>query len=256
MLLELNSNLAGKYTSGSQTARVITENWVAENIFCPRCGNLHVSHFENNRPVADFYCPECGSQYELKSKNGELLNKITDGAYSTMIDRITNFDNPDFFFMSYSKSDWLVRNFFFVPKHFFTPSIIEKRKPLSPNAKRAGWVGCNILLSAIPSTGRIPIIENGRIFDKSEIMNKIAAADCLIVKDINARGWLFDVLFCVDTIGKTDFTLAEMYKFEGKLAEKHPANRNIKPKIRQQLQFLRDKGIIEFVGKGKYRKVI
>jgi type II restriction enzyme len=46
-----------------------------------------------------------------------------------------------------------------------------------------------------------------------------------------------------------------MYKFENLLQIKHPANNNIKPKIRQQLQILRDKGFIEFLGNGKYRKV-
>ena len=34
---------------------------------------------------------------------------------------------------------------------------------------------------------------------------------------------------------------------------KHPANHNVKAKVRQQLQFLRDKGVIEFMGRGQYR---
>ena len=46
-----------------------------------------------------------------------------------------------------------------------------------------------------------------------------------------------------------------MYQFEDILKVKHPRNNNIRPKIRQQLQFLRDKGFIEFLGDGKYRKV-
>lgn len=55
----------------------------------PPLRKSHLSQFENNRPVADFYCPGCGNEYELKSKNGILGNKITDGAYDTMIARIT-----------------------------------------------------------------------------------------------------------------------------------------------------------------------
>jgi len=37
---------------------------------------------------------------------------------------------------------------------------------------------------------------------------------------------------------------------------KHSANHNVQAKARsgQQLQFLRDKGVIEFVGRGQYRK--
>lgn len=45
------------------------------------------------------------------------------------------------------------------------------------------------------------------------------------------------------------------YKFEEKLRLKYPQNNFIKDKLRQQLQLLRDKGIIEFVGRGQYRKI-
>ncbi|HHD16183.1 MAG TPA: restriction endonuclease, partial [Euryarchaeota archaeon] len=34
---------------------------------------------------------------------------------------------------------------------------------------------------------------------------------------------------------------------------RHPNNRHIKAKIRQQLQILRDENIIEFIGNGLYR---
>ncbi len=256
MQLQMNIALTQGYSNASQKARVITEAWVANNAFCPRCGNPRIMHFENNKPVADFYCPKCGNQYELKSKNGLTLGRINDGAYTTMIDRITSLDNPDFFFMSYSATTWQIRNFFFVPKHFFTPEIIKKRTPLSSTARRAGWTGCIILLDNIPATGKIPIIKNGAEIDKETIIKNISRADNLKVSDIGARGWLLDVLFCVERIPNRTFTLSEMYDFENELAIKHPNNRNIKPKIRQQLQILRDKGIIAFVRHGEYRKVV
>ncbi len=76
MRLNLSSNIAEKYNSGSQAAIVMTENWVSENMYCPRYGNIHLKHFENNRPVADPFCSECNSEYELKSKNGAFGRKI------------------------------------------------------------------------------------------------------------------------------------------------------------------------------------
>ena len=81
MDLNLDINLAAGYHSGSQSARVLTENWINNNMFCPRCGNDRLEHFENNRPVADFYCSICGNQFELKSKNGVIGKKVPDGAY-------------------------------------------------------------------------------------------------------------------------------------------------------------------------------
>ena len=256
MLLQMDCSLARGYTSASQQARVLTESWVESNMFCPRCGSFHLAHFANNQPVADFFCPQCSNQFELKSKNGVALEKINDGAYSTMIERITGMNNPDFFFMSYSNSTWTVQNFFFVPKHFFTPEIIEKRAPLAPTARRAGWTGCNILLKQIPATGRISIVKNGVIVDKETVLKETSIANNLMVGNIEARGWLLDVLTCVERMPSASFTLAEIYEFEDELSMKHPDNHNVKAKIRQQLQLLRDKGVIEFVQPGKYRKVI
>lgn len=141
-MLQMDYSLAQKYTNASQKTRVVTETWVENNMFCPRCGALHIARYENNKPVADFYCPHCNNQFELKSKAGPSFEKISDGAYSTMINRITGMNNPDFFFMSYTKSNWLIKDFFFVPKHFFTPEIIEKKKAPYRNCKesRMGWM--------------------------------------------------------------------------------------------------------------------
>jgi len=58
---------------------------------------------------------------------------------------------------------------------------------------------------------------------------------------------------CIDEINQKKFTLHDVYQFENDLEKIHPANKNIKPKIRQQLQFLRDKGYLDFVKAGKYR---
>lgn len=256
MDLSFDRNLLADYNSPTQIARVLTETWVSNNMFCPRCGNLQIQHFENNRPVADFFCPICKNEYELKSKNGNLGSKVNDGAYETMIRRITSNENPDFFFMSYSKKEMKVKDFVFIPKHFFIPSIIEKRKPLSQTARRAGWVGCNILINKIPNQGRIFIIENGTVNGVESVVEKVNSSKRLEIKDVNSRGWLMDVLNCVNNIPNEIFTLNEMYLFENELKNIHPQNNNVKPKIRQQLQFLRDKEIIEFLGNGTYRKIL
>lgn len=255
MDLRFNQSNADNYHSSSQKARVFTESWISDNMFCPRCGNIKIEHFPNNRPVADFYCSKCMCEYELKSKNGSIGKKVNDGAYDTMIERINDDNNPDFFFMGYSKAEMKVKNLIIIPKHFFVPEIIEKRKPLSSNARRAGWTGCNILLDKIPKQGVIEIIKNEIVANVDDVVNKVNKAYKLETKDINSRGWLFDILNCLNSISTQEFTLDEMYSFENILSKKHPQNNNIKPKIRQQLQLLRDKGFIEFLGKGIYRKV-
>ncbi len=256
MDLALDEKLAQGYHGKTQMARVMTEGWVGNNLFCPRCGALHVTHLPNNSPVADFSCDCCASQYELKSKAGKWGDKVNNGAYATLIDRITSNENPDFLFMEYSAEALAVRNLVLVPKHFFVPDIVEKRKPLPPTARRAGWVGSIILLGSVPAQGRIRIVRDGHPVDKRLVLEQVERADSLAVDNIGARGWLMDVLNCVNAIPTVEFTLQDVYAYGGVLAAKHPANNNVRPKIRQQLQVLRDKGVIEFVGRGRYRKLM
>lgn len=69
-------------------------------------------------------------------------------------------------------------------------------------------------------------------------------------------GWKRDIFSCLLNITKDVFSLEDVYKFKKQLFQIHPENRNIKPKIRQQLQILRDMGLIEFtLEKGVYRKL-
>lgn len=224
-------------------------------MYCPRCGCNTIIKADNNSPVKDFYCSNCKNEYELKSKSGSFSKKIDDGAYASMIERITSNGNPDFFLLSYDKTNYVVKNFSVIPKHFFVPEIIEKRKPLSPDARRAGWIGCNILIEKIPVQGRIDIIENGICNDKQKVIKKLNRSAELYIGDVKSRGWLFDVLNCVNAIQSTYFTLEDMYKFERQLSIRHPENNNVKAKIRQQLQLLRDKGFIKFSGGGSYVKI-
>lgn len=256
MDLNFRRELIKNYHGKTQIARILTETWMVDNMFCPRCGNMRIEHFPNNRPVADFYCPNCKCEFELKSKHGNLSEKITDGAYNTMIERITSNQNPDFFFMGYDEENFQVRDLILIPKYFFVPNIIEKRKPLSQNARRAGWVGCNIIISEVPEQGRIKIIEHGEVNNIHSIINKVNRGNALEISDINSRGWLIDVLTCVNMLQGSDFLLSDMYSFEDQLRQKHPQNNNVRPKIRQQLQILRDKGFVEFLGNGRYRKIM
>ena len=74
--------------------------------------------------------------------------------------------------------------------------------------------------------------------------------------NLEKRGWLLDVLNCVNDIGSSEFTLRDVYSYVEVLQKKHIYNNNVEAKIRQQLQFLRDKGFIEFLERGHYRKII
>lgn len=254
MILEFDTNKANGYKSGAQISRVLTEGWVGDNAYCPNCGEDNLIKYADNKPVADFFCKTCNEDFELKSKSGVLGKRIVDGAYKTMIQRIVSNENPNFFFLTYN-SKWTVNNFMIIPKHFFVPGIIEKRNPLAITAKRAGWVGCNIDISQIPSLGRIFIVKESKQLKRKDVVDKWSETLFIKNSSIEAKGWALDILNCVDKIPSQKFNLDEVYKFEEALKKKHPENNFVKDKIRQQLQFLRDKGILEFVSRGQYKKV-
>ena len=255
MDIRLDSQLGDGYKSSSQRIRVITESWAVDNVFCPYCGS-GVSHFENNRPVADFYCHECAEEYELKSLGRVIGDKINDGAYETLIKRIKSSNNPNFLFLHYDKDSLKVKDLIVVPKYFFSPSIVEKRNPLSQEARRAGYVGCLILLGQIPSDGRIEVIRDGIPYPKRDVIEKLYRTKFVRDFDVESRGWVLDIMNCINRLEKKRFTLSEIYGFESFLADKHPTNNNIRAKIRQQLQVLRDKGFIAFEQRGIYKKLM
>ena len=155
--------------------------------------------------------------------------------------------------MNYDRQSLAVINLLIVPKHFFVPEIIQERKPLAATARRAGWIGSNILLSKVPESGKIHIVQNGVIRPKELVLEEWQKTLFLRSKSLEARGWLLDVLKCVESLGKREFTLEEAYAFDRHLGDLYPGNQNVRPKIRQQLQYLRDRGFIEFVSRGSYR---
>jgi type II restriction enzyme len=249
--------LGNNYTSQSQKIRILSEHWIKENIYCPSCGRDEIEGYENNRPVADFYCFSCEEQYELKSQSKAFGSRIADGAYRTMMERLRGNRNPNLLLMQYDRSCLSILNLLVIPKQFFIPSIIEERRPLSLTARRAGWVGCNISLLGVPAAGRIFLIKNGLVEPKGRVLNRWQAT--LFLRDqkgLAARGWLLSVMKCIDAIGKLTFKLEELYGFESELKQRYPDNNHVREKIRQQLQVLRDKGYLEFLGKGTYRTAI
>jgi type II restriction enzyme len=149
---------------------------------------------------------------------------------------------------------------------------------------RAGWVGCNFALTRVPADARIPVVTESRISLAAEVREKFKRVKPL--KEISAtqRGWTLDVLNIVRRISEVEtagsavrapsrhnvpaalppvtpqrgvptntFTTAEVYAFARELEKLHPDNRHVKDKIRQQLQVLRDMGLLRHVERGLWR---
>jgi type II restriction enzyme len=241
------------YESAPQIARVDSEGWMGRWAFCPSCGHEELNRQRSNSPASDFVCPKCCEEYELKSKRGRFGDRVVDGAYDSLCRRLSSDTNPNFAFMSYDRDARSVTNLFVVPKQFVHPAIIEKRRPLAPTARRAGWVGCNIRLSQVPSLGKVHVVRDGVVVDKNVVLDRWRQSLFLRDESAEARGWLVEVMLACDAIGAKEFTIEQVYAFENQLGALYPGNRNVRAKIRQQLQVLRDGDYLEFLGGGRYR---
>lgn len=118
-----------------------------------------------------------------------------------MTARLAARNNPSLFAMSYDRDRIGVTDLIVVPRHFFTQDIIQARKPLGPNARRAGWQGCNILIGQVPLSGRIPLITRGSHVSKGEVLDRWRATLFLKDASLTARGCLLAVMKAVEAIG-------------------------------------------------------
>jgi len=250
MNLSMIGELAFAYTSGPQRARVVTEAWGEENLYCPNCSSPGLTRLRNNTKASDFCCPSCSFWYQLKGQQARIGNHINDGAYAAMLEAIQSDATPNFYFMQYDLDSWSVKNLLLVPSFAFPPSAIIKRKPLAVTARRAGWVGCNIALNRIPVDARIAVVAETRIAPEKEVRARYRKVKPLADIKAKERGWTLDVLNAVRRLGKAQFTTSDAYAFTRELEELHPDNRHVKDKIRQQLQALRDTGFLAHVERG------
>ena len=74
MNLQMDISAAENYKSASQISRVLTEDWMLKNGYCPSClSNLNQS--KPNSQVLDFRCLSCSKEFELKGKKSNLGKK-------------------------------------------------------------------------------------------------------------------------------------------------------------------------------------
>src|SRR4029077_3138015 len=82
MNLSMASESADGYKSGSQRARVVTEAWGEDNLYCPNCSSPKLDRLSHNTRASDFCCPKCRFWFQLKGQQSRIGNSVADGAYA------------------------------------------------------------------------------------------------------------------------------------------------------------------------------
>lgn len=108
------------------------------------------------------------------------------------------------------------------------------------------------ILSNILQSNQI-VIPKVDIDNREEDIDIIDAPTQIIKNSLT--GWKKEVFNCLVQIPEQKFNLNRAYAFKNDLKQKYPSNNNVKDKIRQILQDLRDLGLIEFLGNGEYKKL-
>ncbi|MFY0646688.1 DpnI domain-containing protein [Sulfitobacter geojensis] len=112
---------------------------------CPSCKRTStLKQLPNNFKCADLICDFCGYLAQVKSASvvdeKEMPKSILGAAWGPQSERMDAGIYFPLFVVLKRKStnDWTI---YFLPADLQTPEMFKARKPLSENARRAGWQG-------------------------------------------------------------------------------------------------------------------
>jgi len=136
MNLNCDLSLAANYHSASQQARVLSEGWFLKNVYCLACDADSVKQTSANTRATDFVCPKCSHRYELKAFQRRPHRSLVDGAFASMMQRVTSGTAPTLCLLERTE-EWRVHSLTAIHSSFLIPEVVEKRPPLGPNARRS-----------------------------------------------------------------------------------------------------------------------
>ena len=144
-----------QHPSWNSTSRIVGragEIYCCRNIKCMCCGSLDWLECVTNEKSQDQICKNCDKKYQIKCKNitqgayrkvKETRTFKTIGAeYTTTVNSIDN--HIDYIIVLYEKETNDILDIIHIKSADITCDNIIARKPLGPNARRAGWQGCNL----------------------------------------------------------------------------------------------------------------
>ena len=131
-------------------------------------------------------------------------------------------------------------------------SYRETKSAFGDSASRGlGWLSYRA--ERIPEDARIHVVRDRRATPVDEVRAKFRRIKPLAKIEATQRGWTLDVLNAIRTLATPEFTTEEAYDLVPELQRLHPDNKHVREKIRQQLQVLRDTGLLTHVSRGRWR---
>ncbi len=136
------------------------EKVVAKQCSCPKCKkDRTLKLLLPNFKCADVVCDFCGYLGQVKAKNVKDINsvpsQILGAAWGPQKDRMeAGIYFPLFLVLVNGKN----HSIFYLSADLQEPNMFVPRKPLSPNAKRAGWQGFYYDMTKIPEGAVVRLV--------------------------------------------------------------------------------------------------
>jgi type II restriction enzyme len=161
-------SLASNYTNRAQIARVLIETWAELNLYCLNCARDALGRLPPNTPVADFICPACNATYQLKSKDGRFGDFLIGAAYEATLRAVHSGEMPAYVLVEYDRRRSTIVYADALPGELIDETRVIARRPLSSTARRAGWQGCTIDVSGLPSVAIVQPAGTNRVVARRE----------------------------------------------------------------------------------------
>lgn len=255
MDLRLPAPPAG-FKAPGRIAGVVTEAWAAREMFCPACPSPRLTPTSVNTPVVDLVCPRCSRGFNVKAKKTPFTTQFRNSAYDKKIEAIRARRLPDYALVRYDAPHWRVVDLEILPGHFVTESSVTP-SVLGPHARRAGHKMSNVSLKDLPGDARVAVVRGGQALPPSKVRREYGKFAFLADREASAVGWLADVLREVRSFERERGPMLPLKAFYDhaapRLSASHPENRHVEDKIRQQLQVLVARGVLDRAARGHYR---
>lgn len=131
----------------------------AAKLSCRRCKREKtVKRLPRNFKCADLICDFCGYLAQVKSTRqvdiDVLPKRLMGAAWGPQHERMEAGVFTPLFVVVFSMN---LRHhaIYFLPPDLQMREMFQKRKPLSPSARRSGWVGCTLRLDLVPPAVRV-----------------------------------------------------------------------------------------------------
>ena len=159
VIRENRSRYMSMYKSKSKINGELSEDFIYEHFRCLDCGS-RISKERPGTKCFDHACMGCGKKYQTKggAKSPKALKdcihkgqfRASGSKYKTRLNSVRNRE-CDFICVFYQKKDGVadsLTGILHAPAHKITEDHVIPCKPLEPPARRAGWQGCEILLTS------------------------------------------------------------------------------------------------------------